>query len=310
MNGSGTSSTGFAIDIGAYELGLAKVVDVIVKGSNWVPGAERSFAELVGLGQQLRPIATQNADTIEIHFDGPVNLTTGSSASAAALKLAKTILNTPTFIIAGDASGITFTYDPATFVASWMFPSTGVNKLESGKYAIFLQSGEVIGVGGEALDGDWDNYFGPDDAANPTADNRFDDPARHFLTGNGTPGAETGSFRLNFALLVGDYVGDGYVEGNDYLLYQQLLGSGWSAADANAVGDDGNPARHQRCVRARAQQCGGDCELPSIVHTENLLRLSRRARAPPCSCQKIREAGGARSIAWNRSGVTTITRPW
>lgn len=61
-----------------------RIENVVVTGSTWAPGVDYSFAQLVGLGQQLRPIATQNADTIEIHFDGPVTI------AADALTLAKT----------------------------------------------------------------------------------------------------------------------------------------------------------------------------------------------------------------------------
>lgn len=63
-----------------------------------------------------------------------------------------------------------------------------------------------------------------------------DDSHRQFLTGDGTAGASGGVFRLNFGLLAGDYAGNGYVDGSDYLLYQQLLGAGWSAADGNGDG--------------------------------------------------------------------------
>jgi hypothetical protein len=98
-----------------------RIENVIVKGSGWAQGVEYSFADMVARGEQLRPIATQNANTIEIHFDGPVNL------ASTALTLAKTTRNTqdingvPTnSTIAGNATGVTFTYDEQNYIA----PST------------------------------------------------------------------------------------------------------------------------------------------------------------------------------------------
>jgi hypothetical protein len=209
-----------------------RVENVIVKGSTWAPGVEFSFAHLVGAGQQLRPLPVQNANTIEIHFDGPVNLTDG------ALRLAKTVRDkiningAPTnSIIAGDAAGVEFNYDPVNFIARWKFPASGANSLESGKYALFLRCSEVTGGGGQHLDGDWDHNF------DPTLDNAFDNTTRPFSVGNGTPNSKSGYFRLNFGLLVGDYSGSGRVDGGDLLYYLWNVNGGfWSFADGTGDG--------------------------------------------------------------------------
>src|SRR5690606_5421937 len=127
-----------------------RVTDVVIKGSSWAPGVDYSFATLVGNGQQIRPIPTQNANTIEIHFDGPMNLATNNSTHAGALRLYRTVRGvhpvepgnpqvTPVnSTINGNGAGVSFAYDPVNFIAKWTFPSSGANSLGDGKYALLL----------------------------------------------------------------------------------------------------------------------------------------------------------------------------
>jgi hypothetical protein len=69
------------VDIGAYEIGLPKVIDVIISDSTVTPHAHTpySFATAFGLGiRQLRSVPVGNADTIEVRFSEAVTPLTNS----------------------------------------------------------------------------------------------------------------------------------------------------------------------------------------------------------------------------------------
>ncbi|RIK74401.1 MAG: hypothetical protein DCC67_16640 [Planctomycetota bacterium] len=190
-----------------------RVADVVVKGSAWAPGVEYSFAAMVGQGMQLRPIPTQGADTIEIHFDGPVSIT------ADALELARTVRNLPTppnsnvapetRRFSCDDASMEFAYDAANYIARWTFPATGPTSLADGKYAILLNTAKATGSGGAPLDGDWKAGHGFASPATPDA--YGDDLPEAFIVGDGASSSASAYFRLNFALLAGDFNGDGAV---------------------------------------------------------------------------------------------------
>jgi hypothetical protein len=272
------------VDIGAVELSLApRIVDVIVKrivDDLPVWAGEHSFADKIALGQQYRPIATQGANTIEIHFDSPVTLTADALTLVKTTRHPTNINGVPTnTFIPGD--GVDFSYNASTFVATWAFPDLGSYKLEDGKYAIFLDSSAVTGVSGQHLDGEWDNGLNASDMRIVTPDNRFDDVGRVFLSGNGTEGSYGGAFRLNFALLTADYAGNGFVDGGDWLLWQQLLGPAWSLADGNgdgltdaADGSDGNNTglwnTHFGNFLALQATHGGDLNDDDVVDEQDL----------------------------------------
>jgi hypothetical protein len=187
-----------------------RVENVVVKGSvtgsTWAPGVEYSFAHLVGMGQQLRPLPTQNANTIEVHFDGPANLDTVNGSN---MLLTRTVRNangsaTTTNIqyVSGQTSPWAFEYDPLNFIGRWKLSTA----LADGKYAIHLPG--VTGAG-QALDSDWDNQLGP------THDVFSDDLPRPFAVGDGVAGSMSGEFRFHFGLLAGDYNGNGVVTSAD-----------------------------------------------------------------------------------------------
>jgi hypothetical protein len=207
------------VDIGAYEVGLARIVDVVVNGKVSASGpvwdAGVSFAEKIKAGEQLRPIAAQGANVIEIHFDGPVSFAAGTNNGKDTLELAKTVRgaqinSAPTTTFIQGSAATAYSYDTNTFVAKWTFAD---GTLVDGKYAVFLETSTVTGLVGAALDGDWDysthTVLAPDS-------HFLDDAPQLFASGDGTPDALGGVFRLNFAILAGDYAGSGEVEGSNF----------------------------------------------------------------------------------------------
>ncbi|MEM9352055.1 MAG: Ig-like domain-containing protein [Planctomycetota bacterium] len=216
---------GNRVDIGAVEFqpddGGPKVIDIRIDGSGWGRDAY-SFAAIVPAGEQLRPIFTQGADTIEIQFDQ--NVVLAGSGSELTLKTDNGVA----------LPGVTYVgFDPILNVATW----TVAGGLPDGKYAIHLDNTITNGAG-TLLDADWVNpdnntpdYY-PDDIYDP-------EYVSSFTPGDGMPGASGGGFRFHFALLAGDYDGDGLVEGeatgDDFL---QAFGPD---PNPNADGDgDGN----------------------------------------------------------------------
>jgi len=170
-----------------------RVVDVRVDGrlagSEWVPEAEVSYAQRVFEGKQLRPLFQENANTIEIQFDGPVNI----SSDGSELTLVQTVnvasggVTNTTF----DSSDFLFVYDPLNFIGTWTLNNPQALTLANGKYAIHLAT-TVTGSGGQALDGEWENDdngdfngsgFTNDDI---TPDDYTDDIGQAFLSGDGT----------------------------------------------------------------------------------------------------------------------------
>jgi len=208
-----------------------RVTNVVIKGSEWAPGVEYSFASLVGAGMQLRPIPTQGADTIEIHFDGPVAM------DGSELTLNRTIRNSNGSVDTDPVEALDFSYDPLNYIATWTYPIVAPDpedpdhRLLDGKYAIHLS--DAVTGGGLRLDGDWTN-------PSTTLDDWHDDGERAFIVGDSTPGSEGGVFRLHFAILVADFNGDGLVGGEDQLLWQELYGetSLWADANGDGVVDD------------------------------------------------------------------------
>jgi hypothetical protein len=169
-----------------------RVEDVVIKGTTWAQGVDYSYADVVPAGGQLQPSYLQGADTIEIHFTGPVTIPNGS------------------LVILGDAglplSSVSqnATYNPVSHVASWSLSSP----LPAGKYA--LQLSGVTGAGGIALDGDWMNLMSPLNQS-ATPDDFSDDPVgRTLLSGNGVAAAGE-TFEFFFSTLPGDYNQDGFV---------------------------------------------------------------------------------------------------
>lgn len=200
------------------------IVDVTLRGSSWAPGVEYKFSELIADGEQFRPIPTQNVTYISIQFSEDVALRNAGGSrvhldfsALSAFQLRRTFRNTngvvETETVAPETFGLS--YDPHTHTATWIF-----DPLPDGKYSIQIDAPSpgkagIVDAANNPLDGEWSN----DNAG--TADNYADDPELTFQTGNGAPGSTGSAFRFHFALLAGDYNGDGVV----------------NAADASAPGD-------------------------------------------------------------------------
>jgi len=211
------------VDIGAYEIGMAKVVDVQLDNpTGWIRDPY-SFAELVPKGEQLRPISTQGVNTISIHFSEHVRMRTAGGAldtiNGSVLQLVKTVRNSDgsatTTTISG-ADVLSFSYVPETHVATWTFTTTPPpqgqpdRRLVDGKYAIHLATpaGAMAGVvdaSNVPLNGEWKNQDGG------TPDTFTDDPGQSFVSGSDIAGSTSNKFRFHFSLLAGDYDRDGVV---------------------------------------------------------------------------------------------------
>jgi hypothetical protein len=237
VGNSDTGATGFAVDIGAHEVGLARVVDVLLHNPAWVR-EQYSFAELVPLGKQLTPIAAHNVTVVSIKFSEDVRrrLTGGTfgALDGSEMQLKQSVRNTngtpgnKTF----QASEYDFDYDDASGTATWTFNAP----LADGKYAIHLLTAGVGGLtgGGFDLDGDWTN-----DKLTP--DNLMDQELRPFVMGDGMAGSVANEFRFHFAVLAADFSGNGAVGGEDFIIWDNHYGeTGVVPGDANgdAVVDD------------------------------------------------------------------------
>jgi hypothetical protein len=158
----------------------------------------------VWAGKQLAPINTAGVNTIRIAFNEHVRRPDGSTLNGSELKLYGSNFNSG----ATDARQVNhtyFEYNPATYVATWTFPT-----LDEDKYRIDLSAIDVLDVNGNQLDGEWNNN------AAGTYDNFIDDPTNQkLLSGNGTAGSVLNLFRFFFSLLPGDSNQDGIVDSDD-----------------------------------------------------------------------------------------------
>jgi hypothetical protein len=229
MDVPGTGGDDGTVDIGAYEIGLAKMIDVRLNGvmvdvsgtPAWTAGPI-SYAELVPLGLQFAPIYRDGVNSIQIVFSEAVETLTETD-----LKLVGT----------GERhANVTAVIDNIDFddeTNTWTFDILGGDK-----YRIDMMSSDVLDMFGRALDGHWLNADGPIDANNMvpvhTPDYLGDDPlGRTLVSGNDMPGSP---FQFMFGLLPGDYNQDGVVDGGDYTIWQLDE----SEVDGNGDGEKDN----------------------------------------------------------------------
>ncbi|MHB9045519.1 MAG: Ig-like domain-containing protein [Pirellulales bacterium] len=166
----------------------------------------------VGTGSQLLPLAWGNIDQIKIVFNEGVMVDKDDLVLSG--------VNTPSY----DLAGATFTYDPASFTATWTLASViPADKLEirlNADAAGFIQDPIA-----RRLDGEWTNPASPADTGTDT-----------YPSGNGTAG---GDFVFRFRALPCDANQDGAVDIFDVAKLQVNYGqtSGMMPADGDFDGN-------------------------------------------------------------------------
>jgi hypothetical protein len=216
---------GETVDIGAYEIGIARVVDVVLDSTQWAEDVEYSYAEVVMAGNQLRPVYLQNANRIEVHFNAPVTLPAGQEASTLSIRGNK---DEPIAATIGWVG-----YNPTSYVATWSLSIP----LTHGKYALVLSG--IQTANGVGLDGDWTNYDGVVttvagmEVVAHTPDNFADDTPQQLVSGDGVPG---GTFEYYFSVLPGDSNQDGVVYDGTYTSYPPVPNDTINVADINGDG--------------------------------------------------------------------------
>jgi hypothetical protein len=221
QRGEGFTRTFGRIDIGAYEVGLAKLFDVQLTGVQWNGDSDPndnpdwtrapySFAELVPLGQQLAPIYTYGVNTISIHFTEDVRHDGGTMPDGSELTLYK---SAPQNLANPDVNDRTiphtgFSYSPTSHIATWTFPI-----LLGDLYRIVIDSALVEDLNGNTFDGFWENQTN-----NTPYDWRDDPTGRTFVPG--ATGMDGQSFHFKFALQPGDYDQNHVVDIRDWEVWR------------------------------------------------------------------------------------------
>jgi hypothetical protein len=196
------------VDIGAYEIGRPKVIDVVIRDLVKPSHDSYRFAEVVGSGEQLRTVPIGNANNIFIQFSEAVTLTgTAITVTSAinGLPYTGTVSTTATTATWTLTSGAVFTYD---------------------QVILRIDDAGVTGLAGR-LDGNWDN---PDFLGDMGTDT--------FPSGNNVVDADD-DFIFRFTVLTGDFNHDNKVDAADYVNWFKYQGttSGATHAMGDANGD-------------------------------------------------------------------------
>ncbi len=198
---------GSAVDIGAYEVGLAKVIQVVVSGSSSTHDPY-DFAGVVGSGEQIRTIPVGGADTIQIRFSEAVTASSGDVTVQSAITSS---FYTGSLTMSADGRTATWQLTSGVFVAD--------------QIVLHVDDG-ITGLVG-ALDGEWTNPTSL--AATGTST---------FPSGNGTAG---GDFTFYFTVLSGDFGRNNMIDASDWILWRKWSGKTSGAlfkqGDADGDGD-------------------------------------------------------------------------
>jgi len=201
-NVPGVNDPGDIIDIGAYEVGAPKVIDVAISTSQVAAStysyADVLFGEAEDSGIQLRTVMLTKPDIVDIKFDQPTQV------SANHLKIWALSFNNSHQLVTPPALKVNgFTAPSANngYTARWEFASA----FPVAQYVLSL-SDSVTGVGSVALDGEWVNpHIWMQPGTNPTPGSN---PGRsNFPSGDGVAG-EDFNFVFTYALGIDNAVGN------------------------------------------------------------------------------------------------------
>ena len=183
--------------------------------------------------RQLLPLPWTNIDEIKVTFN--------ENVTVAQADLMLVGVNTPSYNVAGG----TFSYNAATFTATWMLPAA----IPDDKLLLELNaagSDPIEDALGNRLDGYWTN---PATTAS-TATSQYP-------SGDGMPG---GNFLFRFNVLPGDVNQDGYVEAVDGLLVRGR----WRRRRSGRLLDlQGHERRRLRTLQRRAAGAGAVGQHPA-----------------------------------------------
>lgn len=211
---------------------LPTIADIKLSGSGWTEQLPYSFATRVEAQEQYRPIFTAGANTISIQLPG-VNSLSGNE-----LILAQTTYSSGGTVDNAELSVAENTlrydgFDGLTAMWTVVDSTTGLpTALPDGKYAIQLDVNSISGPGG-VLDAEWTN------GSNGSPDDITDDPSQSFSVnlGDNLSGTASGEFSFHFALLAGDYNGNGIIEHGSEGVAQDATGDGTLDIDFGVDGD-------------------------------------------------------------------------
>ena len=198
----GDGNGGPRIDIGAHEVGLLKVTNVTISGSESThlpfsfngPNDDTDFD---GSGIQLRTVPVGGADTVSLQFSEAVGTIASNSLGLTGLR---------TYVaLVPPSSG--FSFNPSTLEYSWKFNAP----FTANPYLLSLTDA-VKDEWGRKLDGEWTNPFSIF-TTNPAVS--------RFPSGNGTAG---GNFHFVFMILPGDANQSNHVNGTDFFIWQSNQG--------------------------------------------------------------------------------------
>jgi hypothetical protein len=207
------------VDIGAYEIGLAKVINVVISttiATNQTAHPPFHFKTVDGSGLQIRTVPVAAANKVAVHFSEDVTNIAQNSLVLHALRTG-TLQQ-----VAG--GGYEYSTASGAAVATWRYSM----QFLPNHYRLSL-SDSVTNRNGNALDGEW---------TNPFSITTVSDAVSEFPSGNGQAG---GAFNFAMTFLNGDASLNNSVDGADYLIWLANNGGsgGFTAADFSGNGQVG-----------------------------------------------------------------------
>jgi hypothetical protein len=211
MDVPGVRDPGARIDIGAYEIGLPKVIEVSIWDSQLPAHLPHQLSKVVGDGDQIRTVPVGNANSILVVFSEIV-----------------TVIGNPiTVRSAITGSPYTGTVSTTATTARWTLTS-GIFTYD--QLILRIDDTGVTGLGGR-LDGNWTN---PTSLNGPGSTD-----TSVFPSGNNVVDADD-DFIFFFTILSGDFNHDNIVDGRDQVIWNKnqgtTSGATHSMGDANGDG--------------------------------------------------------------------------